>query len=244
MPNFEVRLVNGQGKTIGYSDRWYAHLVRKGPRGLILGQKHVGITIACVDEEGRVLVARRRHRIFDGVWTLSGDTHPYRMYGRMDTEDITQAATRCAAGELGAGIKGWRRRLTLSYSARDPRNPRYCENELLHVMVRKCADHPSLSVDPKSAYETKWVKPSEILEDCGQDLKKEPINRKYAPWVHAMFAALPSENIGAAFFLGPPASQFQLPSTRLTGGGAFFTWESSPVLTPSDIPPSCSLAPP
>lgn len=97
MARLEVRLVNESGRTIGCGDRWATHRVRKGGA---LGRKRVGITMACVNEEGKVLVARRRHRIFDGVWTLSGDTHPYRCHWGKE-ETVLQAARRCAIDDVG-----------------------------------------------------------------------------------------------------------------------------------------------
>ena len=196
MPKLEVRLVNEKGRTTGFGDRWQTHKVRKGRDGPILGNKHVGITIACVDGSGSVLTAHRRHRIFDKVWTLSGDTHPYRTFGNMEVETTLQAAKRCAMDDLGVRVEGWRSTLTLSYAARDPRDPRWCENELLHIMVAKY-DGP-LHMNPKNAYELRWAKRSEIAGQSGEDLRKEPIDRKYAPWVHAMFALPPAE-ISRAF---------------------------------------------
>jgi len=57
--------------------------------------------------------------------------------------------------DLGVRIAGWTKALTLSYSARDPRNPRYCENELLHIIVAKYGG--PLHMNPKNAYELRWV---------------------------------------------------------------------------------------
>ena len=196
MGGLEVRLVDDSGRTIGFGDRWQTHRVTKGPNGPTLGQKHVGITIACVDQAGKILIAHRRHKIFDKVWTLSGDTHPYRAYGRMEVENVLQAARRCAMDDLGITTKGWRKTLTVSYAERDPRDPRYCENELLHVMVARY-DGP-LHINPKNAYELRWVEMAEVSAQSDEDLKKEPIDRKYAPWVQAMLALSPAE-IGRAF---------------------------------------------
>jgi isopentenyldiphosphate isomerase len=189
MRRLEVPLVNDSGRTIGYGDRWLTHRVRNGPDGPVLGQKHVGITIACIDDEGRILVQHRRHKIFDKVWSFSGDTHPYRMYGSLAMETIFHAARRCAMDDLGAVIKGWKKTLSVSYSARDPRNPRYCENELLHLLVVKhcCPFH----MNTKNAYELMWVELKEVSRDTAADLKKEPIERTYAPWVHTIFALNP-----------------------------------------------------
>ena len=199
MARFEVRLVNEAGRTIGFGDRWRTHQVREGPDGPILGQRHLGITIACVDGAGRILVAHRRHRIFDKVWTISGDTHPYRAYGSFEVETLAQAAKRCAMDDLGVKITGWTKALTLSYSARDPRNPRYCENELLHIMVAKYGG--PLHMNPKNAYELRWVELADVSKDSADDSEKDPIDRKYAPWVHALFA-LPSASLTKAFSIG------------------------------------------
>jgi isopentenyldiphosphate isomerase len=196
MARLEVPLVDESGRTIGYGDRWRTHRVTKGPNGPVLGRRHVGITIACVDGN-RVLVAHRRHRIFDRVWTLSGDTHPYRAYGGLESENVLQAAKRCALDDLGVAIRGWAKKLTVSYSARDPRDPRLCENELLHVMVAKYGG--PLHMNPKNTYELRWAGLEEIAEDSAEDLAKGPIDRKYAPWVHAIFA-LPPEKIEEALF--------------------------------------------
>src|SRR5438128_8674226 len=76
MERYRIPLLDESGRTIGYGDRWWTHRVRDGPDGPILGQKHAGITIACLDHSGRILIQHRRHRIFDKVWSLSGDTHP------------------------------------------------------------------------------------------------------------------------------------------------------------------------
>ena len=195
MERYKIPLVNGFGRTIGYGDRWWTHRVRNGGDGPILGEKHVGITIACLDDEGRILVQHRRHRIFDKIWSLSGDTHP-RKYGSSKVESLYEAARRCAKEDLGAVIKDWRKTLTVSYSARDPRDPRYCENELLSVLAAK--HRGPMTMNRNSAYELRWVEFAEILRDSHTDSKKEPIDRKYAPWVHAMFS-LPHELVEDAF---------------------------------------------
>jgi isopentenyldiphosphate isomerase len=155
----------------------------------------VGITIACVDESQRILVQHRRHRIFDKVWSLSGDTHP-RKYESSKVESLSEAARRCAKEDLEVAIKSWRKILNVSYSARDPRDPRYCENELLHVLAAKHSG--PLNMNRNSAYELRWAEFAEISRDSGKDSKEKPIDRKYAPWVHAMFS-LPVERVEEAF---------------------------------------------
>ncbi len=169
--------------------------MRDGPQGPILGEKHVGITIACLDDDGRILVQHRRHRIFDKVWSLSGDTHP-RKYESSKVESLSEAARRCAKEDLGVVIKNWRKILTVSYSARDPRDPRYCENESLYLLAAKHGG--PVNMNRNGTYELQWAEFAEISRDSQAHSKKAPIDRKYAPWVHAMFS-LPRERAEKAF---------------------------------------------
>ena len=93
-------------------------------------------------------------------------------------------------------IKNWRKILTVSYSARDPRDPRYCENELLYILAAKHGG--PVNMNRNSAYELQWAEFAEISRDSQADSKKALIDRKYAPWVHAMFS-LPRERVEEAF---------------------------------------------
>jgi isopentenyldiphosphate isomerase len=190
MEKYKIPLVDDSGKTTSYGDRWWTHRVRNSREAPVLGQRHVGITIACLDGQGRVLVEHRRHRIFDKVWSLSGDTHPRKYEGRK-VESLPEAARRCAKEDLGVTIADWTPRLTVPYSARDPRDPRYCENELLYVLFSK-HDGP-LRMNEESAYELEWVQLEEIQNQSLADLKKEPVDRKYAPWVHAILSMSSAE---------------------------------------------------
>ncbi len=185
----KIPLVDEHGGRIGYGDRWWTHRVKKGADGPILGQKHVGITIAMLDERRRVLLQHRKHRIFDDVWSLSGDTHP-RKYGDQKVETLSQAARRCAMEDWGVRIKNWSEALSLSYSARDPRDPKYCENELSYVMVSRVGE--PVRMNRRNAYAMRWAETREIWKESRHDMgKKKPIDRKFAPWVHAVFS-LPS----------------------------------------------------
>ena len=195
MEKYRIPLLDKSGRTVGYGDRWRTHRVKDGPDGPVLGQRHAGITIACIDGEGKVLIQHRRHRIFDKVWSLSGDTHP-RKYGSKRVESFSEAARRCAREDLGVDIKKWSAKLVAPYSARDPRDSRYCENELLYILVAR--HRGPMRMNKESAYELQWVEPKEISKDSRADLKKEPIDRKYAPWVSTVFS-LPSKEVGEAF---------------------------------------------
>jgi isopentenyldiphosphate isomerase len=119
MKKYKIPLVDETGKTTGYGDRWWTHRVRDSPEGPVLGQRHVGITITSLDDNGRVLIQHRKHKIFDSVWSPSGDTHPRKYEGR-SVKGLPEAARRCAKEDLGILIKQWTPRLIVPYSAEDP----------------------------------------------------------------------------------------------------------------------------
>jgi len=53
-------------------------------------------------------------------------------------------------------------------------------------------------MNDESAYELRWVEPAEISKDSRTDLKRDPIDRKYAPWVSAAFS-LSSKEVEETF---------------------------------------------
>ncbi len=195
MEEYEIPLVDRSGRVSGYGDRWLSHTVSGSTGNLILGQKHVGITIACIDHKNRILLEHRKHKIFDKTWSLSGDTHP-RKYKSREVETLSEASSRCASEDLGVRIEKWAPTLTVSYSAPDPRNSTYCENELLSVMVARYEGE--LNMNAENAYDLVWEDMQEIRAESLDDLRKRPADRKYAPWVHAIFT-LPYEEVQKAF---------------------------------------------
>jgi len=111
-------------------------------------------------------------------------------------ESLPEAARRCAREDLGVAIKNWTQRLSVPYSARDPRDSRYCENELLYILVAKHSG--PLRMNEENAYELRWVELAEVSKDSRTDLKRTPIDRKYAPWVNTLFS-LSSKEVEEAF---------------------------------------------
>ena len=88
-------------------------------------------------------------------------------------ESLSEAARRCAREDLGVVIKNWRNVLSVSYSARDPRDPRYCENELLSVLAAKHRGPMNMNIN--SAYELRWAKFAEISRDSQADSKRSQL---------------------------------------------------------------------
>ena len=66
----------------------------------------------------------------------------------------------------------------------------------MYILIAKY-DGP-LYMNKESAYELRWVEITEISKDSRTDLKRKPIDRKYAPWVSAVFS-LSSKRVEEAF---------------------------------------------
>ncbi len=193
--NYKIPIVDMSGCIIEYGDRWESHRVRGDSNNLLLGRRHMGITIAILDKRMNILIQNRKHSIFDKVWSLSGDTHP-RMYENGRYETLTEASQRCAMEDLGVEIDKWMDILTVTYSAIDPRNLEFCENEFLHILLARF-DGPFYP-NKNNVYELRWIDLDDIMAATASDLRKEPIKRKFAPWVHKVFS-LPEEAIRKAF---------------------------------------------
>lgn len=185
MEDYVIPFVDESGATAEYGDRWLSHTVTRSHGGTILGRKHVGIVIACLDRDGRILCQFRKHRVFDSVWSLSGDTHP-RKYGARHVETLAEASARAAKEDLGVEIQDWTETALLSYSCEDPRSPKYCENELLHLLVTKY-DGPFIP-NPENVYRLEHLSVEQIHRECAEDLSKPPLEQRFAPWVHSLFA--------------------------------------------------------
>ncbi len=184
MEEYTIPLVDESGSVVSYGDRWLSHAVTTGDNGPILGRRHTGITIALLNGDGKILVQHRKHKVFDNVWSLSGDTHPRRYNGKT-VETLGEASDRCSLEDLGIAPGKWNEVLVTTYSALDPRDNEYCENEVLHLLVTTY-DGP-FKVNENNAYSVKWMKIEEIASQVVDDLRNEPLRREFAPWVHSIF---------------------------------------------------------
>lgn len=171
-----VVLVDDSDNPKGYGTKEKTHTVHDG----IPGYHHRGLTVLVYNEMGEVLLQHRKHRIFDSVWDLAGSTHPYYREGRQETYE--EAALRCLSTEY-SGLGGDRvvnSSVAVNYSAIDPRNPRYCENEFCRLVI--ASHRGAVTHNPENAYGHAWASFSRL----SSDLQSDP--GKYAPWVVDLLA--------------------------------------------------------
>lgn len=136
------------------------------------GKRHLAITVLLYNKKGEVLLQRRKHKIFDNIWDLTGATHPLHLEG--GDESLEEATWRCLREEWGIREIGQIRVIgEFNYFAK---NGKYCENEHCAVLLGKY-DGP-IKIDPGVAYEFKW----EDWEFLLKDIEKNP--KKYTPWAN------------------------------------------------------------
>lgn len=135
------------------------------------GRRHLAITVLLINSQNQVLLQKRKHRIFDNIWDLTGATHPLHKQDNTD-ETLEQAASRCLQTEYSITEKVNLKNLGFfNYFAR---YGEFCENEHCYLLAGKYDGEVKLN--PNMGYEYKWMNKKEFLKD----IKNNPQN--YTPW--------------------------------------------------------------
>jgi isopentenyldiphosphate isomerase len=166
-----VVLVDDNDAQLGYRGKEDCHSVHDG----IPGYHHRGLTVLVYNGRGEVLLQRRKHRVFNGVWDLAGSTHPYFRDGRQ--ESYEEAAKRCLMTEYSglADAVVVNSSVFVNYAAIDPLDGRCCENEFCRLVV--ASHHGDVQHNAENAYGHAWVTLPALRNDVGNS------SSKYAPWV-------------------------------------------------------------
>jgi len=140
------------------------------------------------NSKGQVLLQKRKHKIFDNLWDLTGATHPLHKaegpaspdgsQGGSD-ESLEEAMWRCLRAEWDisptssgrAGLRGVKEIGVFNYFSRDGK---FCENEHCFLMVGEYDGEVNL--DQEMGYEYKWMDKKEFLKDIEQN------PQDYTPW--------------------------------------------------------------
>ncbi len=154
-------LVNDRDRKVGYGSLAQCHLGH--------GKHHRAFVTLLFDSQGRVLLQRRRHELFDGLWDLTAVSHPLHLNPRDET--YQEASNRALLKEMGIGAVAATKLGGFNYEAKDRKN---CENEYCAVLVGKYDG--DFKPNKNEAYEARKVK----FEDFLSDIAKNP--KKYTPW--------------------------------------------------------------
>lgn len=154
---------DNKGKFLEYIPKMVGH---KG-----IGKRHLAITVLLYNSKGKVLLQKRHHQIFDGMWDLTGATHPLHKEDGSD-ETVEDATKRCLQVEYGIGDQielknlGW-----FNYAASDGE---FSENEHCAMIIGQYEGE--VEMNPNVGYEYMWMDHDKFLTD----IKQNPQN--YSPW--------------------------------------------------------------
>ena len=161
------------------------HLVEYAPRSVCHtgdGRMHRAILVLLYNSDGKMLLQRRKHALFDDQWDLSGATHPLHVAGR--DESYEEAAARLLRVEWGVTTP-MRQVLPFTYFARSGTS---CENE--YCMLLAAQFDGVFVANPDHAYATRWATLTEARSEL---LGGKP---PYTPWARVALESLGSNPRG------------------------------------------------
>lgn len=135
------------------------------------GKRHLAISVLLYNSKGQVLLQKRKHKIFDKIWDVTGATHPLHKIDGSD-ESLEEATWRCLEKEYG--IKDKMHLKNLGFFNYFAKYEEYCENEHCSILIGEY--NGSLNLNSEVGYSYKWISEEEFLKD----IKKNPKN--YTPW--------------------------------------------------------------
>src|SRR3990167_6334316 len=118
----KLLLVDKNDNLVGFSDFKSAHTGR--------GKRHRAFVTALFDSKGRILLQKRKHKLFDGFWDLTAISHNLRIGGR--NESYQEASDRALKKEMGIPSVPVKKIGAINYFARYGRN---CENEYCAILI-------------------------------------------------------------------------------------------------------------
>lgn len=175
MDDQTLLVVDDDNNFLGYAPRSVCH---SG-----LGRRHRAFVTLLFDSSNRVLLQKRKHKLFDGLWDLTAISHPLRLNGKDET--YQEASDRALKKEMGTGHVSIEEIGAFNYFAKDGKN---CENEYCAVLVGKYDGN--FVANPEEIYETKKISYREFVADV---LANRP---NYTPWAIESVAILEKHNSG------------------------------------------------
>ncbi|MDD5147663.1 MAG: NUDIX domain-containing protein [Candidatus Daviesbacteria bacterium] len=171
-----ILAVDDNGKFLEYIPKEMGH---KG-----LGRRHLAIAVLLQNPKGEVLLQKRKHRIFDNIWDITGATHPLLQQDGSN-ETLEEATWRCLKEEYGIKDKIPLKNLGFfNYFApyhtiqgnfcENEAEPLFCENEHCAMIVGEYDGQ--IKMNPDMGYECKWMDKEKFLKDIEQNPKD------YTPW--------------------------------------------------------------
>src|SRR3989344_1686414 len=171
----KVILVDKNDKAIGFDEVDTVHTGR--------GKRHRAFVTTLFDSKGQILIQKRKHKLFDGLWDLTAISHNLRINGK--NESYQEASDRALKKEMGILQVPVKKIGAFNYTARDGVN---CENEYCAILVGKYDGEIKPNI--KEVYGTKSV----FFDDFIKDITQNPNN--YTPWSRLAAEKIKNADLG------------------------------------------------
>lgn len=170
-----VIIVDNDDKFLGkYAPRHKAHTGE--------GLHHRAFVCFLLNKKGQILLQKRKHWLWDGLWDLTAISHVLHLDGRDETYE--KATARALKKEMGIKRVKVEKIGGFNYFAKHEKDDG-CENEYCAIMFGRHGGE--VSPNPEDVYEYKWMGFKKFVEDT----KKHP--KLYTPWAVLMVETLEKE---------------------------------------------------
>src|SRR3989344_1116917 len=137
------------------------------------GKRHLAITVLIYNNRDQVLLQKRKHKIFNDIWDITGATHPLHLEDH--DESFEEATERCLKREYGIEVGAVGEvRVVGEFNYFSQYQDGLCENEHCAMLVGKYDG--KLNLNPEVGYNYKWMDKKEFFKDIKQNPKS------YSPW--------------------------------------------------------------
>ena len=157
----QVLIVDNNDQLLDYGSLEEAHTG--------LGRKHRAFMTLLFDLQNRVLLQRRKHKLFDGLWDFTAISHNLHLADHDET--YQEASDRAIKKEMGISHVVVNKVGAFNYFAKDSKN---CEREYCAVLTGQYSG--KFRPNPEEVYEAKWIS----IKDFTRDISRNP--KKYTPW--------------------------------------------------------------
>ena len=114
------------------------------------GKRHLAITVLIYNNRDQVLLQKRKHKVFDDIWDITGATHPLHLEDRDET--LEEATLRCLKREYDIDKVTLKNLGSFNYFAK---YGELCEHEHCYLLTGEYND--LVELNPEVGYEYKWM---------------------------------------------------------------------------------------
>lgn len=153
------------------------------------GIRHRAFVILIFNRDKKILLQKRRHKLWDMYWDLTAASHPLHLDGR--DESYEEAAARCLKREWDIVLQPQELKNILAFNYFSRYNGS-CENEHCALIVGEYTG--KLNPNSDACYEYKWARLKDLISDA------EKSSDAYTPWLLAAISGMKNHPLAKNLF--------------------------------------------